>query len=176
MIEQTDIINELWRSISGYMNYQISNIGRVRNTETGRILKNGSSNGYHVICLKKNGDKMMHRVHMLVAQEFLDKPDVEYKLVVDHIDRNTINNQVTNLRYVSMTQNSMNKSKKHNGTSICKGVCWDRFRNKRKAQIVVDKRKINLGHFDSEIEAALKYDEAAKEYYKEYSCTNNLSS
>jgi hypothetical protein len=48
---------------------------------------------------------------MLVAQEFLDKPDVEYKLVVDHIDHNTINNQVTNLRYVSMTQNSMNKSK-----------------------------------------------------------------
>jgi hypothetical protein len=30
MIEQTDIINELWRFISGYMNYQISNIGRVR--------------------------------------------------------------------------------------------------------------------------------------------------
>ena len=35
----TGIINEEWRSISGYINYQISNIGRVRNTSSGPILK-----------------------------------------------------------------------------------------------------------------------------------------
>ena len=35
----TGIINEEWRSIDGYMNYQVSNIGRVRSITTGRILK-----------------------------------------------------------------------------------------------------------------------------------------
>ena len=54
--------------------------------------------------------------------------------------------------------------------------CWDRFKNKWKAQIVIEKTKTHLGFFDNEMEAALKYDEAAKEYYKEYACTNNLSS
>ena len=32
-------INEEWRSIDGYLNYQVSNLGRVRNSKTGRILK-----------------------------------------------------------------------------------------------------------------------------------------
>ena len=35
----TGIINEEWRSISGYINHQVSTIGRVRNTSSGRILK-----------------------------------------------------------------------------------------------------------------------------------------
>ena len=38
----TGIIQEEWRSISGYANYQVSNIGRVRNIKSGRILKPGS--------------------------------------------------------------------------------------------------------------------------------------
>ena len=33
------INNECWRNISGYLNYQVSNIGRVRNVKTERILK-----------------------------------------------------------------------------------------------------------------------------------------
>ena len=37
-MEQT-VINEVWRSIDGYINYQVSNIGRVRNTSTGKMLK-----------------------------------------------------------------------------------------------------------------------------------------
>ena len=41
------IINECWRSIDGFINYQVSNLGRVRNCNTGRILKNSKHNeGY----------------------------------------------------------------------------------------------------------------------------------
>ena len=41
------IINECWKSIDGCINYQVSNIGRVRNANTGRILKpRDNGNGY----------------------------------------------------------------------------------------------------------------------------------
>ena len=174
MIEQTDIINEMWRSISGYMNYQISNIGRVRNTDTGKILKNTLLRGYYIISLNKTGNWKTYGIHTLVAQEFLEKPEVEHKLVVDHIDRNRSNNQVTNLRYVSYSQNNMNRSKQANCTSMYKGVSWHSVRRKWQSQIVVDKRNICLGYFESEIEAASTYAEAAKEHYKEYACINNI--
>ena len=38
MAHSQDIINECWRSIDGYINYQVSNIGRVRNASSGQIL------------------------------------------------------------------------------------------------------------------------------------------
>ena len=45
------IVNETWKSIDGYINYQVSNLGRIRNANTGRILRPGNSNGYNVVAL-----------------------------------------------------------------------------------------------------------------------------
>ena len=48
----TGVINEEWRAFSGYANYQVSNIGRVRNVKTERILKpNIRKDGYYIIGL-----------------------------------------------------------------------------------------------------------------------------
>jgi hypothetical protein len=38
-MESAGIINEIWRTITGFVNYQVSNIGRVRDTATGTILR-----------------------------------------------------------------------------------------------------------------------------------------
>ena len=47
--------SENWRAISGYPNYQVSDLGRVRNTTTWRILKGSvAPNGYCVLGLSKN--------------------------------------------------------------------------------------------------------------------------
>ena len=89
MTEQmiTGIIQEEWRSISEYANYQVSNIGRVRNIKNERILTPSTSNrGYLVINLYKKGIRQLHLVHRLTAQEFLENP--ENKPDVDHIDQN----------------------------------------------------------------------------------------
>ena len=45
------IIDEEWRSIDGYINYEINNIGMVRNSKTGRILKQILNNGYNCVNL-----------------------------------------------------------------------------------------------------------------------------
>ena len=70
MIEQNEVINEVWRSISGYLNYQVSNIGRVRNMTTIKILKNtlDTGDGYYKIRLSNDGDWKGHLIHRLVAQ------------------------------------------------------------------------------------------------------------
>ena len=70
MIEQNEVINEVWRSISGYLNYQVSNIGRVRNMTTINILKNtlDKGDGYYKIRLNNDGNWKGHLIHRLVAQ------------------------------------------------------------------------------------------------------------
>ena len=55
MATENIIINEEWRSIDGFINYQISNLGRVRNANTGRILKPGwGTGGYLKVTLCKD--------------------------------------------------------------------------------------------------------------------------
>ena len=86
------IVNEEWRSIDGYLDYQVSNIGRVRNAKTGRILKpryRGKKMNYLSVALYSKGDQTNFSVHRLVANEFIPNP--ENKQHVDHIDGNKEN-------------------------------------------------------------------------------------
>jgi AP2 domain len=51
-------------------------------------------------------------------------------------------------------------------------VTWDAARSKWKAQIALNHLKINVGRFDSELEAAAAYDAAAKRYFGEFANVN----
>ncbi len=165
------IINEEWRSINSYINYQVSNVGRVRNSKTGRILKPKlGSNGYFTVGLSKNGGVKTHMIHQLVAREFLENPNG--KPCIDHIDGNKTNNSLENLRLCSYSQNNRNRNKRENASSIYKGVCWDRSLGKWKAQIQINSRRESLGLFTNEKEAAQAYDEKAKELFKEFAKLN----
>jgi hypothetical protein len=166
-------INEVWRSIDGYLNYQVSNIGRVRNTETGKIFKPSvNSNGYYNVVLRKDGKPYNHKVHRLVAHEFLENPEVTQKLNVDHIDRNKLNNQVTNLRYATQSQNMMNRTKSQNTTSKYKGVNFHKKSQKWVAQIQLNNKNLHLGLFNSEEVAAEAYNTKAIELFGEFANLN----
>ena len=55
-MEEVIIELEEWRNITGYLNYQVSNIGRVRNARSGRILKPAiCCSGYAHLNLNLNG-------------------------------------------------------------------------------------------------------------------------
>lgn len=108
-------------------------------------------------------------IHMHRLILGLDKNDLE----VDHIDGNGLNNQRSNLRKATSTQNKVNRPKVHIGSSSqYKGVCWDKNRNKWQANITVDYKLKYLGRFNSEEEAARAYDKAASELHGEYSILN----
>ena len=96
------IINEVWRSIDGEMNYQVSNIGRVRSSITFRIFKPRTDKyGYYTVRLCSNGKHPTRKIHLLVGQEFLPPPENDDQTHIDHIDHDRQNNCFTNLRYVT---------------------------------------------------------------------------
>jgi hypothetical protein len=107
-VEQMEDDVEEWRVIGGFDNYSVSNIGRVRNDRTGRILKAGlGSNGYLGVCLFNGGVKSSKSVHKLVATGFLGDSN---GLEVNHIDRNKLNNNIGNLEYTTSSANHQNKT------------------------------------------------------------------
>ena len=165
---------EHWASIDGYLNYQVSWWGRVLNTKTGRILKNTfGSHGYLHVSLSKNGKVKTHCIHVMVAQAWVSNP--EEKRCVDHIDGDKANNHFENLRFATHSENNRNKSKRANTTSRDYGVCFHKKTDKWNAQIQIDGKRQNLGFFTDEKQAALVFNKAAAEFYKEFRKINVFS-
>jgi hypothetical protein len=92
--------------------------------------------------------------------------------IVDHIDRNPLNNKKNNLRICTKQQNNMNKSSKKNSLSKYVGVSYNKRNNKWVAYIKINNKQTQLGSFETELEAAAKRDEATKLHYKEYGNLN----
>ncbi len=166
--------SEHWAAIDGYINYEVSWWGRVRNTKTGRILKPGTSTpGYSMVNLCKKGSKpKTHFIHQLVAREWVGNP--ENKRCVDHIDGCRTNNHWENLRYATHSENLMNKRGHKDRSSLYKGVSFDKNSGKWVVRIKVAGVNKNMGLFNIEREAAEAYNAAALEHFKEYAKLNEL--
>lgn len=106
---------EIWKDINGFCGeYQISNLGRVKSFKSGtpKILKYKTNNkGYKWVALCLNGAQSNLLVHRLVAMHFLDN-DKNYK-IINHIDENPANNNVSNLEWCTYSEN-VKKSTKFN--------------------------------------------------------------
>ena len=91
--------------------YEVSNFGNIR-----KKLKNGNykliggsilNRGYKYFQLQRDGKRINYLIHHLVANLFIgERPENQ---VIDHIDRNKLNNNVSNLRYTTQKENMKNK-------------------------------------------------------------------
>lgn len=95
-------------------------------------------------------------------------------MFTDHIDRNKLNNTKNNLRIVTSQQNNMNVQKRKNCSSKYKGIHWFKRDKKWQAQIMINNKHIYLGLFKNEIDAAIAYNNKAKELFGEYAYLNNI--
>ena len=96
----------IWRPIKNYPDYLISNLGDVsseRFNKRIRLKPGKNSQGYYVVVLTKNKIRKTLRVHRLVAEAFIENKF--NKLTVNHLDANKLNNNITNLQWVTQKQN-----------------------------------------------------------------------
>lgn len=85
-------------------NYSVSENGEVKNDITEKLLSLRTQQGYKHVTLAIDGKAKSFRVHRLVAFAFIPNP--ENKPYVNHIDCNRSNNSVTNLEWVTPSENS----------------------------------------------------------------------
>ena len=93
-------------------------------------------------------------------------------LVVDHIDRNGLNNCKANLRLCTQAQNVRNVTSVRGGSSKYKGVRWDKIRRKWCVGVRVNNKRYYVGHFADEMAAGRAYDKKAKVLHGEFACLN----
>ena len=96
---------------------------------------------------------------------------------IDHINRNKLDNRRENLRLVRRSYNLQNRNKFKHSVSNYVGVTFDCKKNVKKpwiSRITKDRKRIYLGSFKTELEAAMAYDEKALEIYGE-NCFLNFS-
>lgn len=90
--------------------------------------------------------------------------------VVDHKNRNTLDNRRENIRICTSTQNNGNRR----GTSMSgyKGVTFSKAQKMWQAQIMQNRKNIFLGYFKDKVDAAKRYNMAATSYFGEFAYLN----
>ena len=121
---------EEWRQIDE-LSYEVSNLGRVRNSATGYILKPSIHDNkyYRVTLTNPDKSKKHYKVHRLVAEAFVPNP--MEKPQVNHKDGNKLNNYSLNLEWCSNKENALhavqtgliNRLNKERVIEIYK-ACW----------------------------------------------------
>jgi hypothetical protein len=99
-----------WKPIVGYEGfYDVSNEGQVRNARTKRVLKNQKTKGYEHVSLCVNNLRKELYIHRLVAIAFLQEN--KEKKEVNHIDGIKTNNSISNLEWVTRSENMIHAIK-----------------------------------------------------------------
>ena len=120
-------MEEIWKPIEGYSNYEVSSLGRIKNVTKSKLL-NGSldKNNYRVVSLFSENVQKTVKVHRVVALTFL--PNILNKTQVNHINGIKDDNRLTNLEWATPLENTRHanrtgltniKGEKH-GRSILK--------------------------------------------------------
>jgi hypothetical protein len=112
-----------------------------------------------------NGDEVL--LHRFVMNAGKDD-------VVDHINNNTMDNRLDNLRLSTPSGNSHNKVKKEGAASQYNGVFYNKTSKMWFSYIRKDGVVHRLSSYKEEIKAAIAYNLKAKELYGEFANLNSI--
>ncbi len=122
---------------------------------------------------RKNDERtgrLLHRFIMKIHGLLIEN------LEVDHINRNKLDNQKSNLRVATRKINRLNSKLYKNNTSGYRGLCYNKKMNRYSAAITVNNKRIYLGNYayEDKKSAAQKYNEAAIKYNGEFAQLNKI--
>lgn len=130
-----------------------------------KVSKKYSNGKEHGIAVRRILGNKLLRLHRVILNP-------KNNLQVDHINGNPLDNRRSNLRICSISENNRNK------TSVSKSGFKNVYpvpNTKRwYSKIMINRKRIYLGSFDSKKEAALAYNEAAIEYHGKFANLNHI--
>lgn len=141
-------------SLRGYRIWKARSAGKVATSENG--------NGYLRVFLTYQGGKQIKvRAHRLAW--LLHHGEVPADaLQIDHINGQRDDNRIANLRLVSHAENGRAFKRPQGGSSVYRGVAWDKHKRRWQGKIRHNGRLRGLGHFDNQHAAALAFNIAAE--------------
>jgi uncharacterized protein YnzC (UPF0291/DUF896 family) len=157
-------MEEKWLDVPGYDGlYQVSNLGWLRRDGKIKKLNNSLSNKYLRTTLSKKGVQTTWTIHRLVWLTFRGSlPNLESKMVIDHIDNDYTNNKLSNLQCITQAENSF---KDRVSSSKYLGVYYEKVTKGWVAKTSICKGpKIYLGSFKTEEEANIAYNIGIKNF------------
>lgn len=121
---------------------------------------------YKTVQTHKNdtGERLIHRLIM--------KPPKGVE--IDHIDGNRLNNQKSNLRFATSSQNKINRGARKDNKSGYKGVSWHKQNKNWTARLMINGKYQHLGSFKDISEAVQVYNQSALKHYGEYAWLNKM--
>ena len=152
------VCQEEFRDVHGYEGmYKVSDLGRVKSLSRevfgGKVfykikdkilIQKLTTTGYFFVTIYNNAIPKKAKVHQLVAMAFLGHTPCGYKLVVDHIDNNPLNNCLRNLQLISQRENTSKDKKQKSGNN-----CIYLEKDKIRVRINFKGKKICLGYFET---------------------------
>ena len=163
---------EVWKRVKGFEGfYEVSDLGRVRSVKRTVLYKDGRIFKYESVLLKeikdprgylqvgfnKNGKKSVHRIHRLVAENFIFNNSSDKE--VNHIDGMKENNRLDNLEWVTSSENTR-KGYELGLFEKARETARERWKgNTMQAKYidVFDKNEGNWMTFDSAVNASLHF-------------------
>jgi hypothetical protein len=124
--------------------------------------KSNASSSFYLVRHKGRATTYFHR-------ELLECPN---SLHVDHINGNSLDNRMSNLRSCTHQQNRCNSKLSSNNSTGFKGVDYMKSKEKFRARIKYQYKEIHLGLFEYAEDAALAYNDAAITYFGEFARLN----
>ncbi len=124
--------------------------------------------------IRRNGLSVSIKLHRFIFGE------TDTAILIDHIDHNGLNCQMSNMRRANHSQNAANRKSAQGRSSKYLGVSIKTIKDKKlkkeykywHAQLKYGNKIISFGYFKDEVLAAQAYDEGAKKYHKEFANLN----
>lgn len=137
-------MNNNWKVIPGFEKHEASIYGDIRKRSTKVMLKSHVIKTYKQIRLTIcKGNRPTKKLHRLIAMTFIHNP-LKHK-IVDHIDGNKLNNNIDNLRWCSVAENTFNQKTHSNNKLNIKGI-QRTINNTYQARITCQKQVVAKTH------------------------------
>lgn len=121
---------EEWKDLPKELNvsnYQVSNLGKIKNKKTNYIFLFGKYKREYRNCdlITDNGSRKSFLIHILVAKTFISNPD--NKPTVNHINNNKLDNRVINLEWATRSEQNFKENKKNGQNNKNRGKSINQY-------------------------------------------------